>query len=105
MELNNLIFDKIKSYNDFSGRLKFLGINIPELEYPKEEIKIEEFLDFYHNLKNVVDKNILTATNMVNNLIDNLSRTLGIYMQKVKVINKESIIEKVESIDIKEHKY
>jgi ribosomal protein S17E len=102
MELNNLIFDKIKSYNDFSGRLKFLGINIPELEYPKEEIKIEEFLDFYHNLKNVVDKNILTATNMVNNLIDNLSRTLGIYMQKVKVINKDSIIEKVESIDIKD---
>jgi hypothetical protein len=102
MELNNLIFDKIKSYNDFSERLKFLGINIPELEYPKEEIKIEEFLDFYHNLKNIVDKNILTAINMVNNLIDNLSKTLGIYMQKVKVINKDSIIEKVESIDIKD---
>lgn len=102
MELNNLLFDKIKSYNDFSGRLKFLGINIPELEYPKEEIKIEEFLDFYHNLKNIVDKNILTATNIINNLIDNLSRTLGIYMQKVKVINKDSIIEKVESIDIKD---
>jgi len=102
MELNNLIFDKIKSYNDFSGRLKFLGINIPELEYPKEEIEIKEFLDFYNNLKKVVDKNILTATHIINNLIDNLSRTLGIYMQKVKVINKDSIIEKVESIDIKD---
>lgn len=102
IELNNLIFDKIKSYNDFSGRLKFLGINIPELEYPKEEIKIEEFLDFYRNLKNAIDKNILTATNMVNNLIDNLSRTLGISLQKVKVINKDSIIEKVESIDIRD---
>lgn len=101
-KLNNLIFDKIKSYNDFSGRLKFLGINIPELEYPKEEVKVEEFLNFYHNLKNVVDKNILTAANIVNNLIDNLSKTLGIYMQKVKVINKDSIIEKVESIDIKD---
>jgi len=102
MKLNNLIFDKIKSYNDFSERLKFLGINIPELEYPKEEVKVEEFLNFYHNLKNVVDKNILTAANIVNNLIDNLSKTLGIYMQKVKVINKDSIIEKVESIDIKD---
>ncbi|MEJ2770453.1 hypothetical protein [Stygiolobus sp. CP8521M] len=102
MELNNLIFDKIKSYNDFSERLKFLGINIPELEYPKEEIEIRKFLDFYRNLKNVVDKNILTSVNIVNNLIDNLSRTLGIYMQKVKVINKDSIIEKVESIDIKD---
>ena len=102
MELNNLIFDKIKSYNDFSGRLKFLGVNIPELEYPKEEIEIKEFLDFYNNLKKVVDKNILTAVNIINNLIDNLSRTLGIYIQKVKVINKDSIIEKVESIDIKD---
>ncbi|BCU69454.1 tripartite tricarboxylate transporter permease [Stygiolobus caldivivus] len=102
IELNNLIFDKIKLYNDFSEKLKFLGINLPELEYPKEEIKIEEFLDFYNNLRSVIEKNILTAANIINSLIENLGKTLGLYLQKVKVINEDNILEKAKSIDVKD---
>ncbi|QIW25068.1 hypothetical protein EWF20_13615 [Sulfolobus sp. S-194] len=100
IEINNLIFDKIRGYNDFTLKLKKIGINLSEIEYPKEEIKLEEFIDFYRHLKQTIETNIILATNFLNAFVENTSKTIGVNLDKLNIINMNYISERLNNMDV-----
>ncbi|WP_369610886.1 hypothetical protein [Sulfurisphaera javensis] len=100
IEINNVLFDLIREYNDFTLELKKIGVNLTELEYPKEEIKIEEIVNFYRQLKQTIESNLILATNIINNMIENLSKDLGIMQDKITIINMNFISSKLNGIDV-----
>ena len=100
IEINNLLFDEIRNYNDFAGKLKTVGINLGEIEYPKEEIKLEDFLDKYRKIKDILNSKLILASNLMNNLIENLSKILGLSLDKVNLIKIDIILDRLSELDI-----
>ncbi|BFI76187.1 hypothetical protein YN1HA_22850 [Sulfurisphaera ohwakuensis] len=100
IEINNLIFDKIRGYNDFTLKLKKIGINLSEIEYPKEEIKLEQFIDFYRHLKQTIETNIILATNFLNTFVENTNKTIGVNLDKLNIINMNYISERLNNMDV-----
>lgn len=99
IETNNLIFDEIRNYNEFVQRLKKIGINLGEIEYPKEEIKLPEFVDFYKRLKDTINAKIILATNLMNNFIENVDKSVGMQIEKISIIKQDNIISKLNELD------
>ena len=99
IEINNLLFDEIRNYNNFAEKLKIIGINLGEIEYPKEEIKLEDTLYFYRNLKEMLSSKLILASNLMNNFIDNLSKILGLPLDKINVIRTDTILNRLSEID------
>ncbi|MFP3064445.1 MAG: hypothetical protein RXR59_02730 [Sulfolobus sp.] len=102
IELNNLIFDEIRDYNEFIDSVKFLGINADSIQFPKDEVKIEDFVDFYNNLKSIIDKNTFTIANILNKFIDNIRVILGSNLSKLNIINRDNILDLIKSINANE---
>lgn len=99
IETNNLIFDEIRNYNEFVQRLKKIGINLSEIEYPKKEIKLPEFVDFYKRLKDTINAKIILATNLMNNFIENVDKSVGMQIEKISIIKQDNIISKLNELD------
>jgi hypothetical protein len=102
IELNNFIFDEIRDYNEFIDSVKFLGIYADSIQFPKDEVKIEDFVDFYNNLKSIIDKNTLTIANILNKFIDNIRVILGSNLSKLNIINRDNILDLIKSINANE---
>ena len=100
IEINNLLFDEIRNFNDFAEKLKIIGINLGEIEYPKEEKKLEEFLDFYRKLKETLNSKLVLASNLMNNFIESLSKILGLSIDKISIIKMDIILERLRELDI-----
>ena len=102
IEINNLIFDEIREYNEFSNKLKTIGIALEEIDYPKEEIKLEELLNYYKRLKEIINSELALATNLLNGFIDNLSKIVGVSLEKLNIIKMNAILSRLNEIDLLE---
>jgi len=102
IEVNNLIFDEIREFNEFSERVKTIGIALGEIEYPKEEIKLEDLLDYYKRLKETINSKLVLTVNLMNSFIDNLYKILGILLEKFNVIKMDVILNRLNGLDIQE---
>ena len=102
IKLNNFIFDEIRNYNEFIDSVKFLGIYADSIQFPKDEVNIVDFVDFYNNLKSVIDKNTLTIADMLNKFIDNIRVILGSNLSKLNTINRDNILDLIKSINADE---
>ena len=102
IEISDLIFNEIKGYNEFSERLKTIGILLGEEEYPKEEIKLEELLNRYKRVKETINSKIILAANLMNSFIDNLYKIIGISLEKINILKMDVIISRLDELDIQE---